>query len=95
MSRACPHCKTGTLRNCGRMMPHPVPVLVQIFGLFFALTYGESRKRIFACSECGEKHVTHTAISALFLVCYGLQLLLLAGCALLIAWLIGSLILGG
>lgn len=75
------------------MTPHPVPALVQIFGLFFALTYGESRKRIFACSECGARRVTHTAISALFLVCYVLLRLLLAGCALLIAWLLVSTIL--
>ena len=77
MPSSCPHCSSDKLRIIGRRMTHPVPSLAQLFGLFFVICFGESRRRIYLCEDCGKTTDSHTVLSMAFLILFVIMVVFL------------------
>ena len=85
----CPHCSTDSsdkLKVIGRRMTYPVPSLFQLGGLFFAICFAESRRRIHLCTDCGKTTDKHTFLSVCFFFLFVIQLILIG--VTLISWLV-------
>lgn len=64
-----------SVRRVGKAMNTPISTVFLVFGLFFALSYAESRKRIFRCDGCGLRVKRHTVLSKVFLGVFLLQIM--------------------